>query len=190
MHQDVADAIGLERGPQSKGVSFRMIYGAGVGGVAEASGLSIERAAEVVERFLGAYPGLRVYRERAPVEAEALGSIPIRPGRRVRYDPALSRGTQAINFQVQGAAASVQMRALRRVYDALKARPEFDAALVGAIHDEVILEAPADERAQAAAELLQDEMRTALLEICPEAEAMGVDRLAAATVCSSWAEKS
>ena len=59
-----------------------MIYGAGVAGVAEASGLSLERAAEVVERFLGAYPGLRAYRERAPREAEALGHIAIRPGRR------------------------------------------------------------------------------------------------------------
>ena len=53
------------------------------------------------------------------------------------------------------------MRALRRVYDALAARPELDAQLVGAIHDELILEAPADERAEAAAELLQAEMRAA-----------------------------
>ena len=82
MHAEVAAAIGLPRGAQSKGVSFAMIYGAGVAGVAEASGLSLERAAEVVERFLGAYPGLRAYRERAPREAEALGYIAIRPGRR------------------------------------------------------------------------------------------------------------
>ena len=166
-----------------------MIYGAGVAGVAEASGLTIERAAEVVELFLGAYPGLRAYRERAPLEAQELGDIPIRPGRRVLYDPALSKGTQAINYQVQGAAASVQMRALRRVYDALAARPDLDARLVGAIHDELILEAPADERAQAAAEILQDQMRAALIELFPEAVEMGADRLAAATVCSSWAEK-
>ena len=146
-----------------------MIYGAGVAGVAEASGLSLERAAEVVERFLGAYPGLRAYRERAPREAEALGYIPIRPGRRVLYDPVLSKGTQAINYAVQGGAASVQMRALRRVYDALVARPELDARLVGAIHDELILEAPADERAEVAGEILQHEMRAALLEVFPEA---------------------
>jgi DNA polymerase I-like protein with 3'-5' exonuclease and polymerase domains len=184
VHAEVAAEIGLLRGPQSKGVSFSMIYGAGVGGVAEAAGLSLERAGEVVERFLGAYPGLRAYRERAPREAEQLGYIPIRPGRRVRYDTALSKPTQAINFQVQGAAASVQMRALRRVYDALP--PEVH--LVGAIHDEIILESPA-EHAEAAASLLQREMRAALVELFPESKQMGADRLAEAVICQSWAEK-
>jgi DNA polymerase I-like protein with 3'-5' exonuclease and polymerase domains len=190
VHQDVADAIGLARGAQSKGVSFAMVYGAGVAGVAEASGLPIGRAAEVVALFLGRYAGLAAYRERAPSEALALGHIPIRPGRRVRYDPVLSKGTQAINYAVQGGAASVQMRALRRVYDALAARPELDAQLVGAIHDELILEAPAGERAMAAGEILQTEMRAALLEVFPEAAAMGADRLAETVACRSWAEKS
>ena len=46
------------------------------------------------------------------------------------------------------------------------------------------------ERAGIAAELLQHEMRAGLLEVFPEAETMGADRLAAATICSSWAEKS
>ncbi len=189
VHQDVADAIGLPRSSQSKAVSFSMVYGAGVGGVAEASGLSLERAAEVVELFLGAYPGLRAYRERAPLEAERLGWIPIRPGRRVRYDPVLSKGTQAINYSVQGAAASIQMRALRLIYDALAARPDLDTQLCGAIHDELLLEAPADERAQAAADLLQAEMRRALLEILPEAEAMGASTLAKAAAIERWDQK-
>jgi DNA polymerase family A len=189
VHAEVATAIVLPRGAQSKGVSFAMVYGAGVVGVAESSGLGIEQAAQAVERFLGAYPGLRAYRERAPREAEAAGCIPIRPARRVVYDPALSKGTQAINYQLQGGAASVQMRAVRRVYDALCARPDLDTLLIGAIHDELILEASADERAKAAAEILQREMRAALLEVFPEAAAMGADRLAAAAICSSWAEK-
>ena len=158
-------------------------------GVAEASGLSLERAAEVVERFLGAYPGLRAYRERAPREAEGLGHIAIRPGPRVLYDRVLSKGTQAINYAVQGGAASVQMRALRRVYDALAARPDLDAQLVGSIHDELSLESAVD-CATAAGELLVREMRTGLLDVFPEALEMGADCLAAATICTSWAEKS
>ncbi len=186
IHAEVAAAIGLPRSSQSKGVSFAMIYGAGVGGVAEAAGLPLERAAEVVELFLGAYPGLRAYRERAPLEAEAMGRIEIRPDRQVRYDPVLSKGTQAINYGVQGAAASVQMRALRRVYDALAGQPE--VRLVGAIHDEILLEAPVASAA-AAAELLQREMRQALLEVFPEALEQGADRLAKAAICSSWADK-
>jgi len=122
--------------------------------------------------------------------SSAAGTIPIRPGRRVLYDPVLSKGTQAINYAVQGGAASVQMRALSRVYDALVARPDLDAQLVGAIHDELILEAPDDERAKVAAEILQREMRQGLLEVFPEAAEMGADRLAAAVICTNWAEKS
>jgi DNA polymerase I len=190
VHQDVADAIDLPRGAQSKGVSFAMIYGAGVAGVAEASGLSLECAGDVVERFLGTYRGIAAYREKAPREAEAAGFIAIRPGRRVLYDPVFSKGTQAINFGVQGGAASVQMRALRRVYDALAARPDLDTRPVGAIHDELILDAPEGEQAEAAAEILQREMRAALIEVFPESLDMGVDRLAKAAICTSWAEKS
>jgi hypothetical protein len=57
------------------------------------------------------------------------------------------------------------------------------------VHDEIILEAPADERADSAAGILQDCMRRALLDVFPESEAMGAANLAAATVCKSWAEK-
>ena len=136
-----------------------MIYGAGVAGVAEAVGLSLERAAEVVERFLGAYPGLRAYRERAPREAEALGFIPIRPGRRVLYDPALSKGDAGDQLRVQGAAASVQMRALRRVYDALAARPELEARSSARSTTSSCSRRRPTSRPQAAAELLQEQMR-------------------------------
>ena len=61
--------------------------------------------------------------------------------------------------------------------------------VVAAVHDELILEAPADERADIAAGILQHEMRAALLEIYPESAAMGADRLAEAEVLTSWAEK-
>jgi hypothetical protein len=107
----------------------------------------------------------------------------------VLYDLVLSKGTQAINYAVQSGAASVQMRALRRVYDVLAAQPWLDAQVVGAVHDEIILEAPGDERADIAAGILQHEMRGGLLEVFPEAAEQGADRLAAATICTTWADK-
>ena len=100
----------------------------------------------------------------------------------MRYDPAISKPPQAVNYPIQGGAASVQMRALRRVYDVLAAQPWLDTQVVGAIHDELMLEAPADERAEIAAGILQHEMRAALLEVFPESAAMGADRLAEAEV--------
>ena len=122
VHAEVAEAIGLPRGAQSEGRLLRHDLrrrrrrrGRGERPVARARG----RGGRALPRRLSA--ASRAYRERAPREAEALGYIPIRPGRRVLYDPVLSKGTQAINYAVQGGAASVQMRALRRVYDALAA---------------------------------------------------------------------
>jgi DNA polymerase I-like protein with 3'-5' exonuclease and polymerase domains len=172
-----------------KPAGFSLLYGAGTVGLATAVGCTLERAEEIMARFFAAYPGIAAFRERAPREAAARGYIAIRPGRRVRYEPPRSRGPMAVNYPIQGGAAAVQMRAIRRVYDALAARPELDTKLCASIHDEILLESPDDERAAAAAELLQTEMRQALLDRYPEASAMGADRLAAAEVLSSWAEK-
>ena len=52
-----------------------------------------------------------------------------------------------MNYPIQGGAASVQMLALRRVYDVLAGKAGLEAQVVAAIHDELIFEAPADERA-------------------------------------------
>jgi DNA polymerase I-like protein with 3'-5' exonuclease and polymerase domains len=188
VHKEVAGHVDLPRS-QAKPVSFTMIYAGGAAKIADSAGVSPEKAQAVLEGFLKAYPGIAAYRERAPREAEQAGFIAIRPGRRVRYDPAISKPPQAVNYPIQGGAASVQMRALRRVYDVLVAQPWLGARLVGAIHDELILESPDDERAGIAAGILQHEMRTALLEVFPEAAAMGADRLAAAAICTSWADK-
>jgi DNA polymerase-1 len=172
-----------------KGCGFSMIYGSGVQGLAETIGCALAEAREVMERFLTAYPGIHAYRERAPREAQERGYIEIRPGRRVRYDPLLSRGPQAINYQIQGGAASVQIRALRLIYDALAVRPDLETQLAASVHDEVLLEAPDDERAGIAAGILQDCMRNALLDVFPEAAEQGADQLAEAKVCHSWSEK-
>ena len=92
-----------------------------------------------------------------------------------------------INFPVQGAAASVQMRAVKRVHDALRAQPGL-AVLAASVHDEILLEAPVEHAVEAAA-LLQREMRAALVEIVPATVDMGADRLAAAAVIETWMEK-
>jgi DNA polymerase I-like protein with 3'-5' exonuclease and polymerase domains len=94
------------------------------------------------------------------------------------------------NYPIQGGAASVQMLALRKVYDALRSHPELDAFLVAAIHDEILLEAPDDYRAGEAGKLLEDAMRAALVELYPEAVAMQAADLAEAVVIQSWGEKS
>ena len=185
-------AIGLPRGAQSQGrVASPWSTAPASPAWPRRAGSSLERAAEVVERFLGAYPGLRAYRERAPREAEALGYIPIRPGRRVLYDPVLSKGTQAINYAVQGGAASRPdaraapgLRRARRPARARRAAGRRDPRRAD----------PRGAGGRAAPAARPSSSSTRCGPRCsrssPRRVAMGADRLAAAAICSSWAEKS
>ena len=178
------DQVTKSQRNKAKTVNFGIAYGIGASGLAENSGFAIEEAQAILANVFGAYPGLAEYRERAPREAEQRGYIDIRPNRRVRYDPATSPGTTAINYPIQGGAASVQMRALRMLYTALPA----NVFLAASVHDEFILEADETD-APIAAKILVDCMARALLDIYPEAEEQGVAKLAAAGIVDSWAQK-
>jgi DNA polymerase I-like protein with 3'-5' exonuclease and polymerase domains len=188
VHAETAAIAGLPR-KAAKSVNFAMAYGSGAAGLAENFGFSFEHAQEVIARVLGAYTGLADYRRTAPEEAEKKGFIAIQPSRRVAYVSGTSPGTTAINYPIQGGAASVQMRALRLIYDGLKERPELESFVAASVHDEFIIETPDDERAEAAMAVMVDGMTQALTEIFPEAQAMGLDRLSKAAVVNSWAEK-
>ena len=113
----------------------------------------------------------------------------IRPARRVAFDDN-SPATCAINFPIQGGAASVQMVAIRRVRERLvsECMLGLDAYLVASIHDEVILETAQEDAADAAVPLVE-EMTAALLEVYPEAQEMGLADLTEAGICRTWAEK-
>ena len=56
------------------------------------------------------------------------------------------------------------------------------------VHDELIVDA-AEEDAVAAAEIMQTEMVAALLEFFPIATELGVESVADASICDSWAQK-
>jgi hypothetical protein len=173
----------------AKAVGFLTIYGGGPAKLAETVGCDLDKAHTFLARFFQSYPKLRDYRERMPAQATQTGWIEIRPGRRVKYDPQKSSPTQAINAPVQGGAASVQMLAIRLIHDALRAEPGLDTYLAASVHDEFILDAPDDKRAREAANLLVKAMTDALVKLYRESEQMGVARLTAAAVVSSWAEK-
>ena len=188
VHAETAVIAELPR-KNAKNVNFAMAYGSGAAGLAENFGFTLAHAKEVLIRVLGAYTGLADYRHTAAEEAKAKGFISIRPSRKIIFDPATSPGTTAINYPIQGGAASVQMRALRLIYDGLRARPELDSFVAASVHDEFILETPDDERAEEASKIMVDGMVKALIGIFPEAGEMGLDRLSKAKVVGSWAEK-
>ena len=195
VHREVAsiafgipfEAVTKELRRRAKAISFGIAYGSGAAGLAEHGGFELDEAHTILARVLAAYPGLATYRERMPREAEQRGSIAIRPHRRVAYDPSTSAGTQAVNAPIQGGAASVQMRALRLTWDALRASG-IDAKLAVSVHDEIILDC-SEAAAAEAAELLVNCMTQALVEIFPEAEDQGLSTLTAASVADRWSER-
>ena len=182
-------AVDKETRRRAKAVGFGIAYGSGASGLAEHGGFELAEAQVILTRVLETCPGLATYRERMPVEAAAKGYIAIRPNRRVLYDPAVSSPTQSINAPIQGGAASVQMLAMRLIHDALKVRPELDAFLCASIHDEFLIEAPADGQTQEVSRLLVENMVKALLAIFPEAGDMGLARLTAADAVDAWSQK-
>ena len=226
VHKEVAsiafniplEAVTKELRRRAKAISFGIAYGSGASGLSEHGGFELDEARIILSRVLTAYPGLATYRERMPTEAERRGFIAIRPHRRVTYTKD-SVGTTAINAPIQGGAASVQMRALRLVWDAIQERQGsvtvrdngsgpadcqddsdtlYGASTAGETAFDVQLAASvhdeiildsSEECAEEAAELLVDAMTRALVELYPEAELFGLARLTAASVVNSWAQK-
>lgn len=189
VHDSTQTVTKVEHRHMAKGVNFLAIYGGGPAALAELLGIQKDKAHVFLERFFNAYTGVKEYRDIAMEFMNGEGTmeqIDIRPNRRIRVDPTLNASaTVAVNYPIQGGAASVQMRALRRVWDALRG---MDTRLVASIHDEIILEAP-EMVAPMVKSLLQHEMREALLEIYPEAVEMRAADLAEAVVVDNWSQK-
>ena len=186
VHAETAAIAGIDR-KSAKSCNFAMAYGSGAAGLSENFGFDLDESRRIIAAVLGAYTGLAKFREIAPAMARANGHISIRPNREVGYD-ANSPGTCAINAPVQGSAASVQMRALRLIYDALTAQPHLDIKLAASIHDEIILDSCLKD-AEEAAKILVEGMTGALIEIFPEAEEQGLARLTAAGIIDRWSDK-
>ena len=130
----------------AKALNFGLIYGMGAESLRQYAltgygvALSPEEASRLREAFFQLYPGLRAWHRRTPqgeVEVETL------MGRKRRT----SRFTEKLNTPVQGSGADGLKLALGLLYEH---RHEVPGAFpVLAVHDEVVVEAPA-ERAEEA----------------------------------------
>ena len=111
----------------------------------------------------------------------------IRPGPARALRPGIWKGTQA---ELASRAAPPRSRCAPCAASTTPRRPApLDARPGGAMHDELILEAPADcERPRSRPSCSSARCGPLARGISRGLE-MGADRLAAATICTSWAEK-
>ncbi len=157
-----------EQRRSAKAVNFGIVYGIGAFSLAKDIGVSVGEAKRYIDDYLGHYSGVKNYMAKVTESAEKDGWAVTMFGRR-RFIPEILSTNKtvkalgkriAMNTPIQGTAADIIKLAMVRVYRRLKAElPE--AKLILQVHDELIVEAPAD-KADKAAQILTEEMQGAV----------------------------
>jgi len=149
---------------RAKAVNFGIVYGISDYGLARNIGVKPAEAKEFIERYFDRYSGVRRYMDSIVAQAKLDGYVTTLMNRR-RLLPELSSPSfpvrkfaerVAMNTPIQGSAADIIKRAMVNVHARLT-KEGFRARLLLQVHDELVLEAPADE-VQAVATLVAGEM--------------------------------
>jgi DNA polymerase I-like protein with 3'-5' exonuclease and polymerase domains len=158
------DQVTKEQRDFAKRLNFGVVYGIGAQRFAMMTGLTVPDAENVLRRYFGTYRQLDTYLRDAANRAVSERQARTASGRlvRFRYD---ENDRQQIsmtqrngkNTPIQGTSADILKRALKLLRDELR---ETNAKVVNIIHDEIVVEADADE-AQDVAEKVERVMRVA-----------------------------
>lgn len=152
---------------RAKAVNFGIVYGIGAFSLAKDISVTRKEADQYIKEYLSHYKGVAEYMKRVVAQAKENGYVETLFGRR-RYLPELASSNAALrafgervalNMPIQGTAADLIKIAMVRVHQGLEAA-NMKAKLILQVHDELIVEAPQDEREQAEA-LLRREMESA-----------------------------
>ena len=149
---------------RAKAVNFGIVYGISDYGLARNIGVKPAEAKEFIERYFERYSGVRSYMGSIVAQAKMDGYVTTLMNRR-RLLPELSSPSfpvrkfaerVSMNTPIQGTAADIIKRAMVNAHARL-AKERLRARLLLQVHDELVLEAPADE-AEAVAALVAGEM--------------------------------
>ena len=151
------DQVTKEQRDFAKRLNFGVVYGIGAQRFALMTGLTTPDAENVLKRYFGTYRQLDTYLREAANRAVSDRQARTASGRlvRFRYD---ENDRQQIsmtqrngkNTPIQGTSADILKRALKLLKEELKGS---SAKIVNIIHDEVVVEADADEAASIASKV-------------------------------------
>ena len=151
------DQVTKDQRDFAKRLNFGVVYGIGAQRFALMTGLSVSEAENVLRRYFGTYRELDTYLREAANRAVSERQARTGSGRlvRFRYD---ENDRQQIsmtqrngkNTPIQGTSADILKRALRLLKDELA---ETNSQIVNIIHDEIVVEADADEAQDVAAKV-------------------------------------
>ncbi len=158
---------------RAKAVNFGVVYGISPFSLSQDIGVTVAEAKEYMERYFQTYTGVRAYMDRIVEQARADGCVETLMHRR-RALPELKSSNHnlrafgervALNMPIQGTAADLMKLAMVRVERRL-ADEGLAARLIMQVHDELIVECPADEAARVQA-LLEEEMSSVMTLAVP-----------------------
>jgi len=152
----------------SKIVNFAIAYAIEPWGLSQRVGISRQEARKVIDDYYATYKGVRRYMDEIPLQAREHGYVRslygrIRPlqginDRNANIRKAAER--EAINMPIQGTASDIVKIAMLHTDEAFR-REKLSAQLLMQVHDELLVECPADE-AEHVAQTLKREMENAV----------------------------
>ncbi len=152
----------------AKIVNFAIAYAIEPWGLSQRVGISRQEARKVIDDYYRTYKGVRRYMEEVPLRAREHGYVRtiygrIRPLPGIRDRNANIRRAaerEAINMPIQGTASDIVKIAMLHVDQEIR-RERLNAQLLMQVHDELLVEAPAEE-APRVSTILKREMETAV----------------------------
>ena len=173
------DQVSPDQRRNAKTINFGLIYGMGAQKLAQELKISTAQAKDFIARYFERLQGLKEFYEGVEASARKHGFVTTLGGRR-RLLPDINSASgqaaalarrQAINTVIQGSAADIIKLAMLAVARDERLR-ELDARLLLQVHDELLLEVPAD-----AAEEAGDLVARLMQDVCPAGKELSVPLL-------------
>lgn len=159
------ESVAKAQRSQAKAINFGLAYGRGPASLAVQIGVAEDEAKALIKQYFKAYKKVAKWLEQAATDAVKMG-YSITPSGRKRFykvpgefDPEYRQKIGSIerqgkNTPIQGANADMTKYALVFIYEKLQ---EYDARLVNTVHDEIVVEARADQ-AEKVLKMVEEEM--------------------------------
>lgn len=165
-HTPLEEVTDLQR-RNAKAVNFGIVYGISSFGLSQDLSITRKEAEGYIASYFETYPGIKIFLDRLVTDAKEKGYAETMFGRR-RPVPELASSNFmqrsfgeriAMNSPIQGTAADIIKIAMIRVKQRLD-REQLKSKLILQVHDELLIEAAADEE-EYVKTLLAEEMRHA-----------------------------
>lgn len=160
--------VTLKMRREAKAVNFGIIYGISDFGLSKNLNISVATAKQYIEKYFERYSAVKDYMTAHVEYAKEHGYVTTLTGRK-RVIPEINSSNYnlrqfgeraAMNMPLQGSSADIIKIAMINVFDALK-KKGMRTKLILQVHDELLLEAPEDEAAEAS-EILKTCMENAV----------------------------